>query len=128
MKLKKATLYIAGIIVLVAFAGIFFFSNSGSTTGNVISNPSNGEAQNVVLSVKNLNYYPNTITVKANQPVKIKLDDSVAGCLRSFAIRELGIQKYLKTPQETLEFTPTEKGTYRFSCSMGMGYGTLIVE
>ena len=41
---------------------------------------------------------------------------------------ELGISKYLGTPNDYIEFTPTEKGTFRFACSMGMGTGTLVVE
>ena len=81
-----------------------------------------------MISEKDLNYYPSEIKVKANQPVSISLDESVTGCLRSFTIKEIGISKYVKTPAETIEFTPTKKGTFKFACSMGMGYGTIIVE
>ncbi|KAF0216769.1 MAG: Heavy metal transport/detoxification protein, partial [bacterium] len=87
-----------------------------------------GNVQKVILGMKNYNYNPNTITVKAGQPVSITLDSSVQGCLRSFAIKDLGVSKYAKTPSETIDFTPTKKGTFTFACSMGMGYGTLVVE
>lgn len=82
----------------------------------------------IVLGMKNFNYYPNTIKIKANIPVEISLDNTVQGCYRDFTIRALGIEKYLRTPQDTLTFTPTKSGTFTFACSMNMGTGKLIVE
>ncbi|HLC78235.1 MAG TPA: cupredoxin domain-containing protein [Candidatus Nanoarchaeia archaeon] len=115
------------ILILIVGGFVWLGSGSSSPTGNTIA-AGNGEVQKIVLSTKDYNYYPNTIKVKANQPVSISLDSSVSGCLRSFTIRDLGLVKYLKTPQDTLDFTPSKPGTYKFSCSMGMGTGTLIVE
>jgi len=128
-EIKKSNLYLIGIIVLI-ISGIYFISNTkgNSVTGNVVANNVNGEMQNVVIGMKDFNYYPNTIKVKANKPVSISLDKSVYGCFRSFTIRDFGISKYLKTPNDNVVFTPTKKGTFRFACSMGMGTGTLIVE
>ena len=103
--------------------------NENSSQNNIIKNNDNeGDFQKIVLGVKNLNYYPNTINVAYGKPVKIYLDSSVSGCLRSFTIRDFGVAKYLKTPNDYVEFTPNKKGTFRFACSMGMGTGTLIVE
>ena len=87
-----------------------------------------GKTQEVVLSMKNYNYYPNTIKVKSDIPVRIYLDESVVGCYRGFTIRDFGINKYLKTPEDYIEFTPNKKGTFVFACSMGMGTGKIIVE
>lgn len=121
-----------GILILIVAGGLFFLKGGSSAlNGNVVSAGSQalfGETQQVVISEKNLNYYPNEIRVKAGQPVSITLDSSVKGCLRSFTIRNLGVSKYVKTPDETIDFTPTKKGKYIFACSMGMGYGSLIVE
>ena len=132
MEIKKSTLYI-GVILLILIAGGFFFFKGGSSivNGNVVSEGSQalqGEVQKVVISEKNLNYYPNEIKVKAGQPVSISLDSSVTGCLRSFNIRDLGVSKNAKTPSDTIDFTPIKKGTFKFACSMGMGYGKIIVE
>ena len=129
MKIKKTTFYFALTLMLIAGAGFFLLANQSKNTqdSGAIGN-NNGNPQEVVLSMKNYNYYPNTITVKANQPVSISLDESVRGCYRGLVIRDFGISKYLKTPQDTIVFTPTKKGTFRFSCSMGMGTGTLIVK
>ena len=130
IRIKKSSFYMAGIIILITFFGYFILGSSddSSIIGSVIAVDSNKEAQKVVLGLKDFNYYPNTIKVKANKPVSISLDKSVYGCLRDFTIREFGIRKYLRTPSDTVEFTPTKPGVYRFSCSMGMGTGTLIVE
>lgn len=129
--MNKTLLYLTGIVLLVIFSAYFFLKSSTSeiTTGNVIANnPSGAQTQNIVLTLRNYNYYPNTITVNANQPVRISLDASVAGCLRDFTIPDFKIHQYLKTPQDYVEFTPTAPGTYHFACSMGMGTGTLIVK
>lgn len=129
--MKNTTILLMIAVILVA-GGIFVFrGTSAGITGNVVLDDPNtipGEVQRVVISEKDLNYYPQEIKVKVGQPVSISLDNKVAGCLRSFTIRDLGLQKYLKTPQETLDFTPTKKGTFNFACSMGMGYGKLVVE
>lgn len=127
MNKSKSTFYIAGIIVLIILGGLFMIKDSGANT-NIIQGVDGGEVQNIALSFKDYNYYPNTVTVKVNQPVRISLDSSVAGCLRDFTIRDFGIHKYLKTPEDYVEFTPTKKGTYTFACSMGMGTGVLIVK
>ena len=127
--MKKTTKW-AGLILLVLVLGGMFLLRSNDnqeiqiSTANVVY----GETQKVVLSMKDLNYYPNEIRVKAGQPVSISLDESVTGCLRSFTIKELGVSKYVRTSQETIDFTPTKKGTFRFACVMGMGYGKIIVE
>lgn len=126
----KPIYYIIFVILIIGIVGFFIFGNSGDATGNSIDNrqKDSGSVQKVVLSIQNRNYYPNTIIVKSGEPVRIYLDASVVGCYRSFVIREFGITKYLKTPEDYIEFTPTKKGTFRFACSMGMGTGTLIVK
>ena len=59
----------------------------------------------------------------------LESNEILTGCpTLTFTIRQLGLAKRLTTPSDTLDFTPTQKGTFRFACSMGMGTGTLIVE
>jgi len=125
----KAFTYFVLTLIILAVVG-YFISNSGSNAGNAINNAgnSNGDIQKINIGFKNGNYYPNTIKVKAGQPVSITLDESVTGCLRSFNIRDLGVSAISRTPDQTIDFTPTKKGTFRFACSMGMGTGTIIVE
>ncbi|MEM3113346.1 MAG: cupredoxin domain-containing protein [Candidatus Pacearchaeota archaeon] len=131
--MKNTTiLVIIGIILVVA--GTFIFINSEpDTNANVIIDKNQkeiiqGELQKVTLGIKDYNYYPNTIEVESGKPVEITLDNSVGGCYRSFVIRDLGINKYSRDPSQKITFTPTKSGTYTFACSMGMGYGKLIVK
>ena len=126
MQIKKSALMMIGIAVLIILVGYFVLSKGSN--GSDIQDQGEGTAQKIVIGMKNGNYYPNTITVKANTPVEMTLDSSVQGCYRSFNIKDLGVSKYSKSPSDTINFTPTKKGTFRFACSMGMGTGTLIVE
>ena len=129
--IQKSTLYGFGIFLLV-IAGGFFMLQGGSSqgvTGNaVFAGGGNGAVQEVVLGMKNYNYYPNTVNVKAGSPVKLSLDDSAYGCFRDFTIKDLGVRKYLRSASDFVEFTPTNPGTYTFACSMGMGFGKLVVS
>ncbi|MEK6824749.1 MAG: cupredoxin domain-containing protein [Nanoarchaeota archaeon] len=113
------------IVLIIIIGGVFMLTGQrDKDTGTVVD----GAAQKVTLGMKNLNYYPDTIRVKANQPVEITLDKGVTGCFRSFTIPAFGVSKLSKNPSDTIVFTPTNKGNFRFACGMGMGYGTLIVE
>jgi len=88
-----------------------------------------GDVQVINLGIANYNYDPDVITVEANKPVKIIGNmQQLQGCLRAFSIPQLGISKVFRANDNVIEFTPTEKGRYGFTCSMGMGRGTLIVE
>ena len=124
--MKNTTLLIiAGIVILVIGGFIFLNSSKTPATGNATAD---GNTQKIVLSYKNGNYYPNTITVKSGEKVSISLDNSIQGCLRSFTIPAFGVSKYLPNPADSVEFTPDKAGTYKFQCSMGMGTGTLVVN
>ena len=126
--MKNTTLLVI-VILIVLVGGFFVFRGSSSTSTPSSSQGSQeGSSQKITLGMKNYNYYPNKITVKVNQPVEITLDNSVKGCYRSFNIRSLGVSKYSSSPSDKITFTPTQTGTFSFACSMGMGYGTIIVE
>jgi plastocyanin domain-containing protein len=124
--MKKIVLVL--ILMVIIGIGAFLFSNGSNNNLDGNSVKSDGEFQEVVLRMKNYNYYPNEISVNVGEPVRITLDSSVKGCYRGFTINELNVRKYSKSPEDYIEFTPMEKGTYRFACSMGMGTGTLIVK
>jgi plastocyanin domain-containing protein len=129
--MKNTTIAVIFILVILSI-GAFFFLKGNAINGNVVNTNSgsgqNGDVQKVIIGMKNYNYYPQTITMKAGVPVSISLDSSAVGCSRYFTIPQLKLQKSLPSPSDTLDFTPTQKGTYRFQCGMGMYYGTLIVE
>ena len=124
----KNNVIVAVTFLIIAVVGVFVFVNGkgNQINGNSVAGTTNS-VQKIVLSNKNFNYYPDTFEVKANMPVEITLDASLTGCLRSFAIRDLGVSKFARTPDDKIVFTPIQKGTFTFSCSMGMGYGKLVV-
>lgn len=126
--MKNTTLFVLVVLGIVS-VGFFVFGGGTPTTGAMITGEDrDARVQAVTLSVKGGNYYPQAVSVKAGQQVAITLDRSVSGCYRSLVIRGLGVSAYSKSPSETIRFTPEKPGTYRFSCSMGMGYGTLVVK
>ncbi|MBI4440546.1 cupredoxin domain-containing protein [Candidatus Woesearchaeota archaeon] len=93
-------------------------------TPAVAAEPTN----DVMLSWGKFNYKPEVITVKHDEPVTIRADLSrLQGCFRSFEIPALGVSAYFRAGADSVQFTPTKKGTFRFSCSMGMGNGKLVV-
>ena len=133
--MKNTTLF-GFILIILLLVGYFLFFNTtdvSGVTGNVVGSNgdseivNNEDTQKITLGTRNYNYYPNEFSVKANQLVEITLDDSVRGCLRSFSIRDLGISKFSQNPSQKIVFTPTQIGSFKFSCSMGMGYGTMNV-
>lgn len=127
--MKKYIGYIIGIVLMVSLFGfIMVKGNSSSGSSEVYSAPIVNGIQEVTFSLKDYNYYPNTVKVKNGIPVRIYLDSSVVGCLRSFTVREFGVNEYLQGPEDYVEFTPTKSGTFGFACSMNMGTGVLIVE
>ena len=124
------------LILFIALAGIvlgFFISGENillsQTQDSIDTNTEiSGDVKEITLRMGAAGYDPDTITVAAGTTVRITADlTSVTGCFRSFVIEGLGIKKTFKQGDTVLEFTPTEKGTYTYRCSMGMARGTLIV-
>ena len=125
----KNTSIIIMIVILVLAGGWFTFVNGKNVgIGSTVLDIKNAEAQEIVLSQKGYNY--EDISAEAERPIKISADDSVSGCLRSavFNVNGKKYSKYLKTTQDVLELPALSKGTYTFSCTMGMGFGKLNVK
>jgi len=131
MEIKKSTLYFLGVLLVVIIGGLFLLNDNSFVTGNVVAENGQflpGETQRVVLSQNGYNY--KDTTAQTGKPITLSADNSVGGCLRSvvFNIEGKKYSKYLRTTEDTLELPALSKGTYSFSCSMGMGYGKLVVE
>ena len=127
--MKKWIYIVIGIIVLSVII-YSFKDNNESITGNIIQDTSN--SQEITLSYGTINGARNYIlsesTVKAGEPVTITVDtNTIKGCYRSIAIPDLGISKYIKESDNKITFTPTEPGTYKIRCGMGMGVTYLTV-
>ncbi len=121
------------VIALLLAVGIFNVMgggieiNSNEITGNAVAN--NGNVQEVILSFSSYGYIVDPPSVKAGTPVKMIADmNSLYGCMKAVRIPELGISKNVYEGDNIIEFTPTQPGTYKITCSMGMGVGQIIVE
>ena len=141
--LKEIAQYIT-LVLVIAIIGFSLFNIMINSDGSLNTETTLGKTEQastsatpqeidgvqvVDLSWGKFNYNPNVITVAAGKPVRVVADlERLQGCFRSFVIRDLGISTYFSASKNFVEFTPTEKGSYRFSCSMGMGKGTLIVQ
>ena len=143
IKIKKSVIFsIVGVIVIglflfIALRNVIAGKNNNEITGELVkggiigSNKilTDGDTQIINLGIANYNYDPETITLEAGKKVRIVGNmDQLQGCLKAFTIPQLGISKIFRNGDNVLEFTPTQKGTFGFSCSMGMGSGSLIIK
>lgn len=104
--------------------------------GTVIQNSSAADTEvelvdgvQVVNSTLEPGSYPN-ITVQAGVPVKWVIDapeGSVNGCNYKLLIQDYDIEYTFQTGENVIEFTPTQAGTIRYSCWMGMIHGNIFV-
>lgn len=132
MIVKKSSLYLVGIVLLVVIAGFFFFSN-GSVTGNVINGVSaqatnSGDVQVARLSVSGGTYVMSPSTFKVGQKVRLEADiPQMPGCSKSIIISAFNIRKIVSSSDNVIEFTPDKAGTFNIACSMNMYKGTFSV-
>jgi plastocyanin domain-containing protein len=62
-------------------------------------------------------------------PAEIVVDtNKVKGCLQSIVIPDFNVRKYVTPKDNVIRFIPDKKGKFSYSCSMGMGYGQIIVN
>lgn len=117
-------------------SGAPLFAIASPTAGSAgAANTSTGEAstdaiQILRLDVKSTSYAPGRIEAKAGQPIRLELaTKNTNGCTRAFTIPSLGVQKILPATGTTVIDLPAQKpGTIRFTCSMGMYSGSIVVS
>jgi len=109
----------------VALSTLNPFSSKGAA-----SSTSNGY-QEINMKVTRYGWEPDTFVVKKNVPVKWNIEvEEVTYCNKELVFSAFGIdQKFSENGEKiTLEFTPTSKGKFSFSCWMGMIPGMIVVE
>jgi len=73
-------------------------------------------------------YEPNNFTVQAGVPVRWVIDAQAPySCASTILLSKYGIRKNLTAGENTIEFTPQDSGSLRFSCGMGMYTGSFNV-
>ncbi len=119
-----------GIGGIILFSGVLFALAQFAGQNDAPQPTSVREAsQSIRMMVTAGSYEPSTFTVPAGKPVTWTVDGTQAsGCTTYLISPELGISKKLAKGKNTIEFTaPTKPGAYKFSCSMDMVRGTMIV-
>ncbi|MFA5126376.1 MAG: sulfite exporter TauE/SafE family protein [Patescibacteria group bacterium] len=125
---------IAGVavIILALYSMIGVFNLAGATW-NLPQDKSaivSATKQEATINIQNSGYYPNSITVKAGEPVTLHLvNDKAYSCAQAFTIPSLGIEKIVRPgTTETIQFTaPSDVTRIAYTCSMGMYRGVLNV-
>lgn len=117
--------------ILVVVLGFAMFNNGLALSGvNISQGVGSSSAvraeiqddfQVVTTELKGGRYEP--IIVEVGKPVRWNVqasNSSINGCNNRMILREYGIEKSLESGDNIIEFTPTETGTYTYSCWMGM--------
>ncbi|MGM9605497.1 MAG: sulfite exporter TauE/SafE family protein [Faecousia sp.] len=83
----------------------------------------------IVNSTLSIGRYP-SITVQVGKPVKWIIDapaGSINGCNYTMIIPAYNMEYTFHEGENIIEFTPTETGTVRYCCWMGMIWGSILV-
>ncbi|MFH0969183.1 MAG: sulfite exporter TauE/SafE family protein [Patescibacteria group bacterium] len=131
--------------ILVIFFSLFNISNGYNLTGwqigsqSAVNNSQSTSGQDPNVTLQNgvqivkmtqsaQGYSPKTFTIKKGIPVKWTIDaQEPYSCSSTITISKLNITKRLTKGENVIEFTPTEIGALKFSCSMGMYTGVFNV-
>jgi uncharacterized protein len=97
-----------------------------SATSSIASSPNPPEElpamQALQIVAQGLTYSPSSATLKAGVKTYFQIyNNGAQGCAQALFARGLYPEViYLQPGLNTVEFTPTKKGTYKISCTMGM--------
>lgn len=109
----------------------YFFSDErfSNANQNQFVAPVADGVQKVTIEAQNSGYSPKYVKVKSGVPVQLTItSNNVYSCAAAFVFKEFGISTFLKsTDSQTFTFTPTKKGKFTYSCSMGMYTGVMEV-
>lgn len=117
---------INGVLLVIDSPLALDFSTPQAQVSTV---PINNGVQQVTLQVLNTGYQPQRVRVKSGIPVQLTLESKETySCAVAFVFKEFGISTFLNsTDSQSFTFTPTKKGNFTFTCSMGMYTGVMEV-
>lgn len=131
---SQITRKIIGIVIIVfaiytamtAFALLDGGSAAGQLNGATASDKI--KAQEIVMTVDYNGFTPNNFTLKRGVPVRWIINaKKLTGCNNEIIVPALSLDKKLSAGVNIVEFTPTQVGTIKFSCWMGMIRGKFLV-
>jgi len=101
-------------------------AQAAGTASNI--NIGSDDYQVIDMNVTASGWEPNSFVLKKGIPVKWNIDArELNGCNSEILVRDYGLDIKLKPGLQTVEFTPQNAGTVRWSCWMGMIQGQFIV-
>jgi len=86
-----------------------------------------GGVQKVTIDLTTGSYSPNKITAKAGIPLELDFKGPASGCNGQVVSQDLGFQQDV-SQGGTIKVGALKPGTYKFTCSMGMYVGQIVVE
>lgn len=140
IKKESSRLFFKTAGVVVVLLAMFNISNGLNLVGlnpSVLGASATSKDPNVTLNngvqevrMKQISagYRPNSFTIQKGVPVRwIITSEDQYSCATSLIVQKLGIRKSLQPGENIIDFTPSDVGTIRFSCSMGMYSGSFNV-
>ena len=117
---------LAGVAV-IAWVNWYFFVAGRGAPAAIATAPTGPQEVPIVVDG---GYAPASVAVQSGRPVRLLFKRRDNGsCTEEVVLPEFGIRRFLPTGKVTaVEFTPRRKGTFAFTCGMGMIRGKLIVR
>ena len=123
--MKKVLIGIVAIIVIIG-AVVYFGGKKASSPTTVTSTPTN-QTQVVTLSnisIQNLAFNPQTLTIKAGTEVMWTNNDSVTHSIKSSTINSVPLNA-----GDTIKYTFKTAGTFNYTCGIHPSMtGTIIIQ
>ena len=146
LKASGTIVIILGLLMVnngLALTGSGYDFKSLTTSTNIAAAANNGVSnvqsdkiavikngyQEIHMTVSRYGYSPNIFFLKKGVPVKWIIDgQELTSCNRAIIVQSLGLSFQIKPGVQTIEFTPADEGTIRWSCWMGMLQGAFVVK
>lgn len=128
LPLRKKVFRFAGMAAVVCAAAVIL-AFQGSSPENAAAAGSLDQDVQVITSTLSSSRYP-SITVQAGIPVKWVINapaGSINGCNYQMLLQKYGITHTFQEGENIIEFTPSDTGTFLYSCWMGMIQGRITV-
>jgi plastocyanin domain-containing protein len=124
MKLDVIVVNAAGLVAIGWIVWYFWLSH-----GRAVRAAVNGGVQGALIVVRG-GYTPDTIVLERGRPARLVFRrEESALCSERVVLPAFDKSALLPEGVEvTIEFTPTERGEFPFSCQMGMLRGRIVVE
>lgn len=122
--------------VLVLLLALFNISNGytlmslgNSTKITPSAGPISDEVQEIRMTQSDKGYAPNEFHIKPNMKTRWIINaTNPYSCSSQLTAPSIGVTKNLEQGENIVEFVSPASGTVRFSCSMGMYTGKIIVD